>query len=451
MPRVAFALITLLAAPLLLSGCLGDDAPAADAPVVAANAQEAGAVAGPAPVAADKPYQLGDADAGEGDAGATVYPLAIETNAAKAPYTNEFTGVFDPQECLPSGGGLPLGGLGLAQGGEGFDVAEAFVKNDVFSYDVSLTWTNSDQSWAELHLWSQLDTIGNFWTEPTSEGRGEITINFTGQGFIVNEEVRAMVGVSCWYGFITQPIPFTIRVAFTFAEGAIPSQAPMLVNVPDAATRLFVTGVPLDPTQPVLSHYRVFGPDDALVCECALNSDETTDVLDLLPGAGDYVVLVDHTANGFVALGLDAEPSEPITPLDAEFVSYPLAATEGGPVDETIVVDLPSTPLNMWAWVSASGPMEGNPNAGAGHNVKIAVTNARAEVLRTSLVGYVTFHAAVPGIFVTNDWYAVPLSGDWEFFVDHHAFDLGAHSVHVSAEQMRGEATMFAQHYVRPA
>lgn len=446
MLRIPLLATLLLAAPALLAGCLGEEKVPADAQAVAASAQEAGAVAGPAPAAADRPFQVADA---QGEAPVTVYPLAIETNAAKAPYVNEFTGVYEPQECAPTGGGLPLGGLGLAQGGERFDVAEAFAQNDVYSYDVSLTWTNTDQSWAELHLWHRFDTVSNFWSEPTSEGRGEIVLNFTGQGFIVSEEILAMVGVQCWYGFVTQPIPFTIRVAIAFAEGAVPAQAPVLVRVPEGATRLFATGVALDPSQPVLSHYRVFGPDDALVCECALSSDEATDVLELAQ-PGDHVVLIDHTANGFLSFGLDAPAASSLVPLATELVVHPLAASEGGALDETITLDVPSTPLGMWAWVFAPGDAAGSPDAGAGHNMKITVANARGDVLRIAMAGYVTFHASAPGAFTTNEWMAIPMDGEWEFFTDHHAYDLGPHLVTVKADAIRGEARLFAQHYVRP-
>jgi hypothetical protein len=226
---------------------------------------------------------------------------------------------------------------------------------------------------------------------------------------------------------------------------------PVLLKVPEGATKLFVSGVALDDTQPVLSHYRVFGPNDELLCECALNSDETTDVFDLV-APGDHVVLVDHTANGFVSFALDVAPPALLVPLSQEIVEYPLTASDGGAsLDETVPVDLPSTPLSMWAWVFAPGPVQGNPNGGAGHNVKITVANGRGDVLRQSMVGYLTYHASMPGIFTTNDWFAIPIDGDWEFFVDHHAYDLGAHSVHVTADQMRGEAKLFAAHYQRPA
>lgn len=450
MPRLTLALAFLLVAPILLAGCLNDEPAATQAQTVAASAEEAGMVSGPAPVAAKDAYQVQTTSESGAPTAATAYPVAIQTNPARAPYHEEFTGTYEPQECAPTGGGLPLGGLGLARGSQFFDLTDVFSQNDVFSYDVALTWTNTERSWGDLHLWHQFDGVGNYWNEPTNEP-GEKVINFTGQGFIVRDEFFAGVGVECWYGFVTQPIPFTISVTVTFAEGAVPAQVPVLLKVPDGATRLFATGVPLDASKPVLSHYRVFAPDDSLVCECAIASDAQTSALEL-PGTGDYVVLVDHTENGFVALALDVDSDDKLLPLETQFAAYPLASSAGGnALDETLSVDIPSTPLQMWAWVFAPGPVDGAPDLGAGKNLKITVTNGRGEVVRTSMAGYLTFHAAVPGVFITNDYYAVPVDGDWEFFVDHHAYDLGAHTVRVQAEALRGEARLMALHYVRPA
>lgn len=440
----SFLLVALLTAPLF-AGCFSDGAGPETQAVVAGSAEEAGAVDGPAPAAAKDPYRL------SGDAGAeevTVYPVSIQTNTPKPPYVQEFTGEYSAQQCTP-GGELPLGGLGLAEATKMFDVAEAFAPNDVFSYDVTLTWTNTDQSWAELHLWHQFDGVGNYWSQPTSEGRGEIVLNFTGQGFIVNDEFFAMVGIDCWFGQITSPLAFRIAVTLTFAEGAVPSQLPVLVRVPEGATRLFASGLALDASRGVTSHFRVFAPDDSLVCECALNSNEDAAIVELAD-AGDYVVLVDHTENGFVSLALDAMPDAALRPLPVVGEQYPLLASDGDrAIDETLQVQLPSTPLFLWGWINAPGPIDGSPNAGAGHNAKIAVSNARGDVLRIAMVGFATYHAHVPGVLMTNDWYAVPLDGDWEFFSDHHAYDLGGHTVHVTAETLRGEAVLFAGHYDR--
>lgn len=434
----------------LLAGCLAEDAaPSVDTTaLVAQSAEDAGAVDGPAPAAAKEPYTVQSTSAGSEEASVTVFPVEISTNPPKTPYVEEFSGEFQPYECTPTGGGLPLGGFGLASGRQFFDVSEAFAKGDVFSYVVTLTFTNTDSAWGELHPWYQFDGVSDYWTEPTREGRGEVILEFAGQGFIVSDEFFAGVGVDCWYGQASSPIPFTMSVAVTFAEGAVPSQAPVLVSVPAGAERLFVSGLSLDGAAPVTSHFRVFAPDDSLVCECSLlSSDEVSEVA--LPEAGDYVILVDHTQGGFVAFGLDAPATTPARFLGMRFERFDLAGSNGGAVDATVELDLPSTPLNLWAWVFAPGDVTGAPDVGAGYNVKITLANSRGEVLRSSLVGYLTYHAAVGGTFVTNDWFALPVDGDWEFWQDHHAFDLGIHQATVQAEQMRGTARLFAAFYDR--
>ncbi|HUR68693.1 MAG TPA: hypothetical protein VM370_05555 [Candidatus Thermoplasmatota archaeon] len=442
MVRQSLVLAPILALALLLAGCMSNDAAPAQAANVASDAQAAGAVDGPAPAAAKDAYL-----ATAGEQTVTVYPVAIETNAAKVPYSDHFEGAFATQECLPTGGGLPLGGFGLARGSKAFPLTEQFAQNDVFRYEVTMTFENTDQSWAELHLWNQFDSAGNYWNEPTSEGRGPVTLNFTGQGFIVNEEFFAGVGVDCWFGQVTTPIPFTIDVVITYAEGAVPSAQPVLLRVPEGATTLYANGLAVDASKPVTSHFRVFAPDDKLVCECSLQSREEVASL-ALPEPGDYVLLVDHAENGFLTFGLDAPASAPLRPLGSKQEAFVVASSDGGSVDETVQIVLNSTPLNVGSWVFAPGDVT-TPNAGLGHNVKLQLSNARGDVLRMGLVGYGTYHGSVPGIFTTNDWYAIPIEGDWEFFQDHHAYTLGAHTVHVSAEQLRGDVVLFAAFYDR--
>lgn len=445
MTRAALVLALLLALPAL-AGCFSPDEPAAAPAAVAANAEAAGAVSGPAPAAPREAYQVAAQD--EGAAPITAYPVTLRTNAPKAPYVQEFKGTFEPQDCNPSGG-VPVGGFGLAQPTDRHDVSEAIGTLDVFSFDVSASYVNTEQSWASLHLWYQFDQKGNYWNAPT-EAAGEVAMNFTGQGFAVSEEPTSFIGIDCWFGQVTSPIAYTIQVTITFAEGGVPAETPFMLDVPAEATSLIVRGVALDPEQGVLSHYRVFGPDDALVCECALGSGSEVAIHPLGAGAGKYVILVDHTTNGFVSLALDAASPAELQPLQTEFVTYPILSNPAGnAVDETISVDLPSTPLSLWAWVAATGDWNGPPDAGAGRGLRITASNARGEVLRIAMVGYATYHAAAPGTFTTNDWYAVPVDGEWEFYVDHHAYDLGPHDVRVTAEQLRGDVVMYAQHYVR--
>lgn len=446
----ALVLSLLLVLPVF-AGCLGEEpASEPEAPPVAKSAEDAGAKSGDAPVAATQPYQVTLGDEGSSQEVVTAYPVSLETNAAKPPLTLTFDGEFDAASCNPLGG-LPFGGLGAAQSWRFNDFSDQLAKGDVLSYAIEMKYTNTDQSNAELHLFYGVDTVQDYWQEPTGDVRGEVVMNFTGQSYRVDDEGPAWVAAACWYGVLTTPIPYTLTVTLTFAQGSVPSGAPMLLKVPANATRLFVSGVPLDAAQGVSSHYRVFAPDDSVLCECGLSSAGASASL-VLPEPGDYVLLVDHTANGFVSFALDAPSPASLKPLGAEWATYPLTTSDGGPVDEAVDVDLPSTPLAMNAWVFPPGFSQGapTPDAGMGKAVSLSITNGRGEVVRMKLGGYVTFHAGVPGQWMFGQWIPVALpGGEWEFFVDHHAYGPGAHQVSLKAEQMRGEAVLFAMHYVR--
>lgn len=442
-PTALLLALLTLAAPLL-AGCLADE-PVAAATESAPAAQDAGAVAGPAPSAPKEAFTVADEDAG---GLATAYPVAMTTNPAKEPVTLDFTGEFQAQQCTPMGS-LPFGGLGLASPFASHDLSDAFSPGDVYAYHLELRFTNTDQSWAEIHLGYNLGGENDFWNEPTGDLRGEVVLSFEGQGYRLDADDPAFAFVACWYGSVTDPIPYTLTARFTFAEAAVPAQTPVLLSVPDNATRLFVRGVPLSEDKGVLSHYRVFAPDDSLVCECALGSDQETATLEL-PGPGDYVVLVDHTADGFVGFALDAPPAQALRPLEREWAVYSVHATDGtSPVDVLTPLDFPSTPLNVGAWVWPADLTEGAPGAGFGKGYSLTLSNARGDVLRQRMFGFVDYRVVAPGIW-TQSWYPVPVPGEWEFFEDHHSFDVGAHEAHLVAEQFRGEAVVFAQHYVRP-
>lgn len=373
----------------------------------------------------------------------------METTAAKAPLVDAFEGSFETAECLPTGGGLPLGALLLGSGGDARDLRDSFAQGDVFAFDITLTFTNTDQSWGELHLWYSFGETGDYWTEPTGDGRGEVVVNFTGQGHITTEDFWANIGVDCWYGQITTPVPYRVEYAIAFAEGAVPSSQPVLVQVPEGATKLIVSGLALDGATPVTSHFRVFAPDDSLVCECGLNSNEEAAVVDL-PGPGDYVVLVDHTEGGFVALALDAPPVAPLRALASRFEAFVLASSGGQAVSDSFPLDFPSTPLAVFGWVEPPGDPHGAPDVGAGRNLKMTLVNARGEVMRIAMGGFVNFHAAVPGAFAMQSWYPVGLPDDeWEFYFDHHAYAPGGHTVTVDAEMLRGDAVLYAIFYDR--
>jgi hypothetical protein len=106
----------------------------------------------------------------------------------------------------------------------------------------------------------------------------------------------------------------------------------------------------------------------------------------------------------------------------------------------------------MFAWVFADGFKDAaSPSLGLGKGFELRVQNARGEVLRERMAGYVTTRLVVPGVIWTNDWLPAPIpGGEWEFFVDHHAYAPGQHTVRVKAESLKGDVVLFVQQYARP-
>lgn len=444
--------LLLVSVIVVLPGCLSGSEPAPS--LVEDVAPQSADPSGPGPAAPTQAYAVeaagpgGDGDEASAPAKATAYPLRMETSAAKAAVVREFTGAYEAQRCLPNGE-LPLGGLGLAEASDFHEFTGDVAVGDVLGYDIQMTYANSDASWADLHLGFNLGTANGYWTEPTSGSAGEVVMNFTGQAYRGSEDEIAFVTVDCWYGQVTEPIPYSIVVTLTFAEGAIPASLPVQVTVPAGATRLFVTSLPTgDGGTP--SHFRVFRPDDSVLCECALSSEDRTAGVPL-DGAGEYVVLVDHTANGFVTLALDVPSDGIVTPLALEWVQHTVFSSDGSEgVDETTTITLPSVPLDMGAWVFAPEWESDAPfSMGAGKGYRLTVSSARGDVLRQVMPGHFTYRATAAPVLWTNDWFPIPLGDEWEFTQDHHAFDRGDHAVRVEAEAFRGEVVVWARQYVR--
>jgi hypothetical protein len=449
--RVALVLLLVLLPAVSFAGCLAGKADERPAATKAPSAKEAGARDGPAPAAPDSPFSVQAQGATPGDVqSVTAYPVAFKTSAARAPVTKAFDGQFDPAACNPNGGGLPLGGLGAASSFHFYDLSDQFQADDVYSYAVQMTYNNTDSAWAELHLYEGLTSgAGTFWSEPTGDKRGPVAMNFTGQGYHAKDD-QPWVGAACWYGQSTAAIPYHIVVTLTFAQGAVPAGVPFLVKAPANATRLFVRGVALDPAQGVLSHFRVFGADDKLVCECALGSRMETSTVQLPAGGGGIVVLVDHTSNGFVSLALDAPPEASLAPMKITGESYSIASSAGGALSQDTKLDFKTVPLNVGAWVFPPGGFNvTTPDAGTGKALNVTLRNSRGEVLHMAMASYVTFSVAVPGALQDIEWFPTPLPGEWSFGQDHHSFAQGPQVAHAQAETFRGEIVVFATHYVR--
>lgn len=439
--RAPLVLAALLAP--LLTGCLGGAEPAAEAEplAVAESADLAGAVEGEAPSAPKSAFRVtaAEGEAGENKQDAIAHPLRLRTNAARAPVTLDLGGVFNATDCMG------IGMQPVAMNSRRFDLAPYLKVGDVFAYDIQLEYETTQSNWAEIHL---LYGIGNKivgHTEPNGEKRGPIVQNYTGQSYRVAKDDFAWVNVNCWYGQTTQPVPFKLTVKLTFAEDAIPAESPVLVTIPQGATKLFVRGVALDPSQGVNSHYRIFGPDDELLCECGLGAFDEASYFSV-PAPGDYVLLVDHTSNGFVSLALDVPPEIDLKPLASEFVVHKVMTLSGEAVDKTVDLDLPQVPLLMHAFTTAGGDQT---SAGAGKKVELEVTNVRGTPLAIKWGGYFAHQVRSP-VANWNQWWGIwPEAAAWGYAADHHAYGPGVHQVRVKAEALKGDVMIVTRQYVR--
>jgi hypothetical protein len=239
-----------------------------------------------------------------------------------------------------------------------------------------------------------------------------------------------------------QGLAYHLTIHIEFAEDVVPASFPVLIHVPDNATKIYATGVPFD-YHVVTSHYRIFRPDDSEMGSFALDSNEKVHAVDVEKG-GDYVVYADHTENGFLRIGLD------VPPVDDKIVL--LRATLTRDVDFDVSADQQTTltkqfelkrmPLEMFAWVEppAQGP-------GQGHNVRITITNGHGTVLQESLASFVDADVAGQGQL----WSGLPdPQATWSFNIDHHAYAPGPHTIVVKADTLRGVVVHYMKVYLRP-
>lgn len=436
MSRSAYALLIMLVLPVF-AGCLGGDEPtsASDTPV-AQSAEEAGATTGEAPSAPTEAYAV-PADAVAPGAEAIAYPVPVETNPARAPVTVDFSGTFEPGDCR----GLNFGPMeevlvAASDHRRWLDLSDTLQVGDVFAYSITLSYVNSASNWAEIHPGYGIGSTIQQHDEPTQE-MTDVVINWTGQGYRASADEPAWLFVGCFVGLMSQPIPYTYTATFTFADSAVPAESPMLLSVPEDATRLFVRGVAIDGAQGVLSHFRLFAPDDSLLCECALSSSQEVASIELPEGGGDFVLLVDHTSNGFVSAAFDVPASAPMRALTTEWIDEIIFTAEGGPVDETFELDLPRVPLFMNAWVRQSQAI------GMGQATEVEIRNARGVPLFVRWGGHLAWADPVGG----QAWLGLP--GEWAWEQDHHAYAPGAHTVTVKADELRGEIILVTRQYAR--
>lgn len=421
----AFALALALA--LVVAGCLGTDpAPEAAPDVDVLSLQANESVAGP-----DSAFTL------EGDDGGVIHPFQVPGGSPRPPETRTFEGVFEAKDCGPFGVGFAAG-----QPFHNHDFTDLFQAGDIVELHVALRWTQTDSSHGDIHLFVNTPGAGNFNATGTDGMRGEIVETWYTQLLWRGDEGdTAGAGPACFFGVVVEPIRYTLEVHAAYAANAVAAQTPFLVNVPEGATRLFLTGLPTGDL-PVTAHWRLFAPDDQLVGEFALNSNEAVDEA-LVPVSGAYVILVDHVENGFVALGTD------VPPVDAEMIAldYGFNAVEifrsdaPAPAHATVPFTLPRVPLSLFVWADAA---EGEP-WGLSRSLTFSVEGPRGPVMAWSQGGWVA--AATP---VFPLWQPLPLPGWQDISYDHHALAVGDHVASVDAENFRGSLTFFWVTYLRP-
>lgn len=422
-------LVVLFVTLPLLAGCLG----AGDAPAPMENLTST-AITGNGTAAGSTTAFV--VDAGDG-AARTIHPYKVPGGAPRPPETRSFTGTFEAQDCGPGGAGFLAGNPWRSH-----DFTDMFRPGDVVDLYVTLKWTNTDTSHGDVHLFVNTPGPGYFNSTGTDAQRGEIVDNWHTQILWSGAEGNtASAGPACFFGVAAEPIAYTLDVRASYAANAIAAQTPFLVNVPDDATQLRLTGLPTGEA-PVSAHWRVFAPDDTLVGEFALNSNEASDAAPV-PGGGAYVVLVDHVENGFVALGADAPlADDSMTQLEFGFNGVEIFRSDTpGPVDASVPFNLPRVPLTLFVWADAAG----DDPVGASRALTFSVEGPRGLVLEWAQGGWVS--APGPNGRV---WQPLPVPGWQDITYDHHALAVGDHTANVQADNFRGSLTFFWVSYLRP-
>jgi len=428
---VRSAVLAVLA--VVLAGCFQAEAPPpTDVPqgdLVRTTAD--GGVAGP-----DAAVQIQDEDPGSSRP-LVFYPYDLPGGRARAPAGKDITDKFETADCAS-----PLfSDDGPTRKFQMHDITDLFEAGDVVHIEVWANWTNKDDSWADLHLMVDLPTGGMFDTIDRGRDRGVFSVNFTSQVYWRGDAGdRAQVGMVCFYGASAQPVPYTLNVRVSYAENVVPASAPVLVKVPSGATRLMITGVPVG-ERPVTSHFRLFAPDDSLVGEYALNSNELIDAA-FVPGPGEYVIMVDHTEGGFVSFGADAPPEDNVlVALDTVGTTLTLHSQDvPGPAAATVPFTIPRVPLVLLVFPEAP---DASPSYAFGRNFHLVVEGPRGLVLNFFLEGFGEAEGAGQNVFI-------PAGLDFTFEYDHHALAVGDHVAALDADAFRGELEFNWATYLRP-
>ncbi len=434
------AVLALAVVAPALAGCLGGGDDAAPSPASSAPPAPVPSVNGASPnaTASGPTAPTGAFDVERDGSRATVYPYVIPGQKARPARALDFAGEYAPEDCTTI--------LASDVVGDRFryhDLTGDLEAGDAVVLNVTFTYSNTDQNFADLHLSTGVPGQSYYFSESVGDRRGEIVQSFEYQfSYAGGPDAWAFVGVDCWWAANVQTISYALTVRLTFGEGVIPAGSPHLVRVDANVTELRVTGAPAAPGVVVTGHYRVFDPADRLLGEFALNSDEAFDAV-RAPTPGDYVIIVDHSENGMLALGADARPADPeVRILDVAWQpTTDLVTTAPGPVDETVTVEIPRVPLRISPWVR---PAEGG--AALGKKITIDIDGPKGRVWHRQLPTYVGADLSRLGRTGT----VLPGPDPWESTYDHHALALGTHTVAIRADAFQGEVYHGWVTYLRP-
>ncbi|MHB8604464.1 MAG: hypothetical protein ACYDCK_04345 [Thermoplasmatota archaeon] len=446
-----FALVFGIVAILALAGCLSGATPkGAPAEKAASNAPTATAAdattTGAAIAAPSKPFQADSVANSDPNTktSTTIYPFVPHGQRDKAAQRIVLKGTFNATDCT-----VPVANFFSPQLGSGqyqpFDLKKYFEAGDTFDMNETMTWTNTASDAADLHLFSFLPTDSFYHTAPTYGTTGPVTIMYDAQQAWPNDATNAYawVGAVCFYATNAQPIDYTITLTITYLRGIAPAHTPVLLHVSQNVTELIASEVGITPAARVTAHYRIFDPDDKLLGSFALHSDGSA-VRIPVKANGDYVLLVDHSENGYVAIGANAPPADnEMIFLKTQWAQKPLVNVEQpGPAAITATFVLPRVPLTLYVYPA--------PAAQSGvallHNFDLKVKGPLGPVEDDAIPGEAILHLPICN---SACYFGLPIPG-WGYSYDHHALAAGEHTVNVNADEFSGSVYVSMMSYLRP-
>ncbi len=199
-----------------------------------------------------------------------------------------------------------------------------------------------------------------------------------------------LVGVQVTNGKVVQPMDYTLKVTFRYADDVLTPYHPYAFEVPENATSIILESVKTGGDEHIKSDFFILGPDDELVKYTRYNDLAIASESVLIPvnQPGTYVFYAPTMTGGFLSLEADAPPEDrnltilPRKLTEVTDLSGPAAGTpeydategcsmafvgscetgtstpkQGGQSATFTVAD--AFPLEIWGWVEGSGATAG--------------------------------------------------------------------------------------------